>query len=170
MSKSKTEAISVEGDAFGKVVKTDGAEAARLFLLGMLIWLFSVLVFIPLSASTGEAIRLVVTLILVSAFTITVYRIVPILLRLIDSLSVPLARKKRFRRRMDEDDAETFVRTVLYMAAGSMIYLLYVPFLLWLHPAFAGIGLICLIIWIALLFLRIMSAVGRDIMQWIYSE
>ena len=170
MSKRGGAAAPVEGDAFRAMVRKEGAEVARLSLLAMLIWLFSVLVFIPLSASTGEEIRLVVTLVVMVAFSATIYRVVPLLRRVIDSLSVPLARKKRLRQRMDPADAETFVRTVLYMAMGAVVYLLYVPFLLWLHPVFAGIGLICLVIWIGLLFLRIMTTVGRGLVQWIYSE
>ena len=124
--------------------------------------------FVPISASVGEGTRLAVTLIMLAAFSLPMYRALPFLKRLLDSLSVPLARKRRFRM-LDSGEAEALVGSLLYMTAGIAVFLLYLPFLLWLQPVFAGIALLCLLLWCALMMLRVATTVGRIIIEWTYS-
>ena len=135
----------------------------------MLIWLFGVLVFMPMASSIGWNAELVCTLIVLVAFTILVSRAISSFKNLIDAFSVFPARKYLIKRGLAKENAVAVSKQILYMLSIMVLYLLYFPFLVRLHPAFNGIVLILVVIVVFFLALKTLRASHRAITDWLYS-
>ena len=153
---------------FKECLKSYGAKTLHNILSAFLIWLFGVLVFIPLANAINWQTRIFCTLIFFSAFTLLVMRTLPSLKKLIDAFSVFPARKYCLKKGISYENSLVLFRYLLYIVSAIILYLLYFPFLTGFHPAISGIVLILLLIWIFFLALRILLIFIPKILGWLY--
>jgi hypothetical protein len=154
---------------FKQALRLHGAKTLRLMLSSILIWLFAVLVFIPMASSIGFSTELVCILIVIVAFTILLSRAISGFKNLIDAFSVFPARKYLIKRGLNREDAVVVSKQILYMVSIVIIYLFYFPFLVRLHSALSGIVFILVLIFVSFLVLKTLRVSQRAITQWLYS-
>lgn len=154
---------------FKQSLRLYGPKTLHFLLSAMLIWLFGVLVFIPMASSIGWNAELVCTLIILVAFTILVSRAISNFKNLIDAFSVFPARKYLIKRGLARENAVFVSKHILYILSIVILYLLYFPFLVRLHPAFSGIVLILVVIFVFFLALKTLRVSHRAITDWLYS-
>ena len=135
------------------------------FLTALLVWLFGVLVFIPIASSINWQTRLLCTLIVFTTFTTFMYRATPGFKELIDAFSFFPARKYGLKQGIDQEDALTLFRYTFYIIFTLIVYALYFPFLTSFHFAISGIVLIVIIVWILFLALRILSILSSQVLE-----
>jgi hypothetical protein len=117
----------------------------------LLIWLFGVLVFLPFAYSISPiGLPLACSLIILTGFSIFIFRSFVGLRPLLDSTSDFMAYVYRRRRKVkvNVESLETAGRYVSYVTTAIILYLLYSPFLVAIHPALNGLVLIPVILWI----------------------
>lgn len=120
-----------------------------------LTWLFGVLVFLPMARRIDpRGLTLFLSLIIFSAFTLFLIKGLKGLGAALDAASMVLSHEWSKRRELEEEQLvkmrERF-KVALRVAALIILYLLYSPLLLTIHPAINGIALIITllgIIWI----------------------
>lgn len=154
---------------FKQALRLYGAKTLHLLLSAMLIWLFGVLVFMPMASSIGWNAELVCTLIVLVAFTILISKAIPSFKNLIDAFSVFPARKYLIKRGLAYENAIVASKQILYMLSIVILYLLYFPFLVRLHPAFNGIVIILVVIFVFFFALRTLRVSHRAITNWLCS-
>ena len=152
-----------------EAIRLYGAKTLHLLLSAILIWLFGVLVFIPMASSIGWNAELVCTLIVLVAFTILVSGVISSFKVLIDAFSVFPARKYFVKRGLAKENAIIVSKQIFYMFSIMVLYLLYFPFLVSLHPAFNGIVLVLVALFVSLLALKALRASHKAIITWIYT-
>ena len=135
------------------------------FLTAILVWLFGVLVFIPIASSINWQTRLLCSLIIFVTFTTFMYRATLDFKKLIDAFSFFPARKYGIKRGISQEDALTLFRYAFYIIFTLIVYALYFPFLTSFHFAISGIVLIVILIWILFLALRILSILSSKILE-----
>jgi hypothetical protein len=141
-------------------VRNTAPTTVHSLLAALLIWLFGVLVFIPMANSSGWQAGLLCSLIITTALTFFMHRAALGFKRLIDTFSVIPARKYCAKWRISQEEASTIFRHTLYIVSGLLVYALYFPLLVGFHPAISGIVLIITLIWIFFLALRILLALS----------
>ena len=134
----------------------------------MLIWLFGVLVFIPLAISIGQQTTVLVTIAFFAAFTILIARALPGLKDLIDSFCALPARKYSRKLDLDFEKSLLLFRQLSYIVGSLVLYLLYYPFLSAFHPAISGLVLVLVLIWTFLLVVGMSSILSCNIKEWLY--
>lgn len=156
-----------EIEDFQKCVKTYGAKTAHTLLAAVLIWLFGILVFIPLASTLNWQTRAFCALIFFVTFSLLLLRTLPGLKKLIDTFSVFPARKYGLKRGLSNENSVVMFRHIFYIISAVILYLLYFPFLASFHPAIRGIVLILVLIWVFFLTLRILSILSLKILEWL---
>jgi len=156
---------SEEIDEFIRCLRTHGPVTFHNFLAALLVWLFGVLVFIPIASSINWQTRLLCSLIVFVAFTIFMYRATLGFKKLIDAFSFFPARKYGLKRGIDRENSLTLFRYTLYIIFTLIVYALYFPFLTSFHFAISGIVFIVILIWIFFLALRILSILSSKILE-----
>jgi len=146
-------------------LRSHGPATFHNFLAALLIWLFGVLVFIPLANSLDLQTGLLCSLVVFTAFTIFMYRAAPGFKKLIDTFSFLPARKYGLKRGINQKDALTLFRYIFYIIFVLIVYLLYFPFLTSFHFAISGIVLIVILIWTFFLALRILTILSSKIFE-----
>ena len=154
---------------FKQALRLYGAKTLQLLLSAMLIWLFGVLVFMPMASSIGWNAELICTLIVLVAFTILVSRAIPGFKNLVDAFSVFPARKYLIKRGLAKENAIVVSNHSLYMLSIVVLYLLYFPFFARLHPAFNGIVFILVVLFVFFLALKTLRVSHRAITDWLCS-
>lgn len=154
-----------EMDRLAKVFREHGSRTVRLLLGALFLWLFGVLVFIPLARSISWHTEMAVSLIVLLAFSGMLYRALPGAKALVDAFSSVPARKMAERRGIGIEDAGMLIRYLLYLASGALAYLMYLPFMLGFHGALAGIVLIVLLMLASILVVRILPVLGRSLLN-----
>jgi len=154
-----------EIDDLAQCLRDQGPSAFQNFITAGIIWLFGVLVFVPLANSLNWQTGLLCSLIVFTSFTIFVYRATLSFKKLIDAFSFLPARKYGSKRGMKLEEAITLFRYVIYIIFAIVVYALYFPLLTSFHFAVSGIVLIVLIIWIFFLALRILSILSFEILE-----
>lgn len=114
----------------------------------LLIWLFGVLVFIPIALGIDPArLLLPCSLIILLGFSFFLFRGLRGLRDVLDAASEVLAYKwARRRRRSRLEEVERKVRAALYSATILIFYLLYSPLLAGIHPSINGVAVILVIL------------------------
>ncbi len=109
-----------------------------------LVWLFGVLVFLPLAEDIDpNRLPLLVSLMVFVAFTVFLVRGLSSFSNLLDTASDTVVKKLVHRKRMDRTRrTRRRVKTALEAASLVVVYLLYSPMLLRIHPSVNGIGII----------------------------
>ena len=120
--------------------------------IAMLIWLFGVLVFLPAAYQiTPRGVPLAIGIIVLIGFSVFVIRAVNSgLILLLDSTSNVLAYKYKIWKnpKLSIEKLKDTFKNVVYVVAALILYLLYSPFLLTIHPSLNGLVLITVILWI----------------------
>jgi len=119
----------------------------------VLVWLFSMYVFIPLAreyAVLGIPLPQVISLVAIVALAAIVLEIARRVLRVIDAVADYVASELSSRGGAGEEAARGCrlgLRRVFYVLAASLLFLLFKDFLSVLHPALSAAVLLALSIW-----------------------
>ena len=120
--------------------------------IALLIWLFGVLVFLPAAYQiTPRGVPLAISIIVLIGFSVFVIRAINSgLIVILDSTSNVLAYKyNRWKNpKLSIEKLKDTFKNVVYVVAALILYLLYSPFLLTIHPSLNGLVLITVILWI----------------------
>jgi len=154
---------------FKQTLREQGPKTFTSLLSAIIIWLFSVLVFIPIASSIGKNVELVIVLITLSAFSAIILVSLRGVNNLLDVFSVIPARKYFVKKGLSVESAISVSKLFLYVPSILFVYLLYFPYLALLHPAINGIVLIFVIISLFLISLNIVSISKKVITDWLYS-
>lgn len=129
-----------------------------------LIWLFGVLVYLPLAHRIEPiGFPLICGLTLLIGFSFFVFRGFGGLRRLLDATSDVLAydyRRRRKKAKVSMEGLSAGVRCAIYVIAVLIIYALYSPLLAAIHPSLSGLTLIPIILWIFWMLFRAVTALG----------
>lgn len=161
MEAKQTEEIN----EFVQRLRTHGPVTFHNFLTALLVWLFGVLVFIPIASSINWQTRLLCSLIVFVTFTVFMYRATLGFKKLMDAFSFFPARKYGSKRGIDQEEALNLFRYTFYIIFALVVYALYFPFLTSFHFAISGIVFIVIIVWILFLALRILSILSSKILE-----
>ncbi|MDH5713839.1 MAG: hypothetical protein OEY83_07895 [Candidatus Bathyarchaeota archaeon] len=161
MEAKQTEEIN----EFIQRLRTHGPVTFHNFLTALLVWLFGVLVFIPIASSINWQTRLLCSLIVFVTFTVFMYRATLGFKKLMDAFSFFPARKYGSKRGIDQEEALNLFRYTFYIIFALVVYALYFPFLTSFHFAISGIVFIVIIVWILFLALRILSILSSKIFE-----
>jgi len=161
MEAKQTEEIN----EFVQRLRTHGPVTFHNFLTALLVWLFGVLVFIPIAGSINWQTRLLCSLIVFVTFTVFMYRATLGFKKLMDAFSFFPARKYGSKRGIDQEEALNLFRYTFYIIFALVVYALYFPFLTSFHFAISGIVFIVIIVWILFLALRILSILSSKILE-----
>ena len=157
--------IRREIDDLVQCLRSHGPATFHNFLTAVIIWLFGILVFIPLANSLNWQTVLLCSLVVFTAFTIFMYRAALGFKKLIDAFSFLPARKYGLKRGINQEDASTLFKYTFYIIFALIVYALYYPFLTSFHFVISGIFLIVILIWIFFLALRILSILSSKILE-----
>ena len=128
----------------------------------VLIWLFGALVFLPAAYRiTPKGLPLACSLILLIGFSIFVFKAFGGLRLLLESTSDVLAYEyMRWRKaKIPVERLKIVVRCIIYVVAALILYLLYSPFLVAIHPSLSGLVLITIVLWIFWMLFKAVNAV-----------
>jgi len=139
----------------------------RNLLAALLIWLFGVLVFIPLAETLNWQTKTFISFIFFLAFSLLIFRTISSAKKLIDAFASFPAKKYGVTKGLSYENSITLFRYLLYIIYSLVVYGLYVPFLVSFHPAVNGIILIGVLIWIFSLTLRIFSILLPKFTEWL---
>ncbi|MFP3984862.1 MAG: hypothetical protein ACLFU9_02700 [Candidatus Bathyarchaeia archaeon] len=148
-------------------LRSYGQNTVHGLIVALLVWLFGVLVFIPLAESLSWQIKTFVSLFFLLAFSFLISRILPGAKKLIDALAYFPARKYGVSKGLSQENASTLFRYLLYTICSLILYGLYSPFLIGIHPAVSGIVLILVLILIFFLLMRIFSIAFPKFFGWL---
>jgi len=127
----------------------------------MLIWLFGALVFLPAAYRIAPGgLPLACGVILLVGFSIFVFKAFTGLRPLLESTSDVLAYEYTQRRKakFPLQRLKTVVECLIYVAAALILYALYSPFLVAIHPSLSGLALIPIILWIFWMLFRAITS------------
>jgi len=119
--------------------------------VALLIWLFGILVFLPAAYSISpRGLPLLCSLIILVGFSLFIFRSFDGLQPLLNSTSDFLAYVyiRRRNAKVQVERLKTASRSISYVITALILYLLYSPFLVAIHPALNGLVLIPIILWI----------------------
>lgn len=142
-------------------LRKDAPDAFSSIIIAGLIWLFGVLVFIPLVSSidlTGRA-SLFCSLIVIVTVSLIIFRALPKLKGAIDAFSLLLAIKYGRTKGLSYEDSKVLFRYFSYIAVSLLLCVFYWPILTTIHPALFGLVLTLILIWIFFLLARIFSII-----------
>lgn len=130
-------------------------------IIAVLIWLFGILVFIPLGSGItiayGISVERVISLIIFVALVFIFLDIVKYVLLITDSLA-SFALIYFFQGNIDPLKEKEYVRgfkKFAYVLVALVAYMFLLPFLTGIFKAFAGLALVGLLIWTILIFYQI---------------
>ena len=166
MAKRKEQEI----DEVIRCLKTYGPATFHVLLVALLIWLFGVLVFIPIANSINRMTGLFCSLVIFVAFTILIYKSFPGFKKTIDAFSALLAKKYVKRLKIKLEESMILFKNAAYIVFTLILYCFYLPLLSNLHPAVSGIVLILILLWILFLVLKILSIFSPKILDWLSKE
>jgi hypothetical protein len=148
-------------------LKAYGQKTISGLLTALLIWLFGVLVFIPLAESLNWQTRVSVSLTFLLAFSLMLFKTIPGVKRLVDAFSLLPAKKHSIAKGLSYENAVTLFRYAIYIVCSLILYGLYFPFLVSFHPALSGITLIFVFVLMFFLLLRIFSILLPKLAEWL---
>lgn len=153
-----------------RCLKVYGPATFHVLLAALLIWLFGVLVFIPIAKSINRITGLFCSLVIFVAFSILIYKSISGFQKTIDAFSALLAKKYVKRLKIKLEQSITLFKNAAYIIFTLILYLFYLPLLINLHPAVSGIVLILILLWILFLALKILSIFSPKILDWLSKE
>ena len=148
------------------LLRLHGKKVSTNLIASLLIWLFGILVFIPLGESINIQTKTLVSLIFLFAFSLPIIWMFSPLRKLINAFSV-LPSKKLTRRGFTLENSQLLLQYSMFIITGIIFYLLFSSFLFIIHPSINGITLIILLIWIFFLFLRTTTILLPRFLKWL---
>jgi hypothetical protein len=131
--------------------------------VSLLIWLFGVLVFLPAANQIlPQRIPLAASLIILIGFTTFIVRAInnglPLLL---DSASevVTYSINNRRKTQLSTGKLQPTIKSIIYAFFLLILYLLYSPLLITIHPSLNGLVLIPLVLWILWTTMKIINTI-----------
>lgn len=121
--------------------------------VAVLVWIFSMYVFIPLSreyALIGIPLPQLISLVAMLAIAAIVLSMVRTALRVIDAVAAYLAYEVGARHKASEEELHSYkagLRGVFYVLVASLLFLLFKDFINVIHPALSAVILFLLAIW-----------------------
>ncbi|MEM3385971.1 MAG: hypothetical protein QXE05_12300 [Nitrososphaeria archaeon] len=125
-------------------------------LFALLLWLFGVLVFVPIAETISANVKLLITIIIFIPFTIIVLRFFPKILNLIELLTVFSTKRFKYLKNFNENERFLFFKSIYTILFAILIYFLYFPLLTNFHPAINGVAVIVLTLSIFFILFRIL--------------
>jgi len=148
-------------------LRSRGLKTIHRLLAALLIWLFGILVFIPLAESLNWQTRTFVSLLFFLAFSFLTFKTLPSVKKLIDVFAFFPARKYGVTKGLSYESTLILFRYLLYIICSLILYGFYAPFLIDFHPAVNGIILIAVLILIFSLILRIFLILLPKFVEWL---
>lgn len=137
-----------------KAIRKEWSGISAHLLAALLIWLFSVFVFMPLAGSVSHAARTLISIIVYVVLIGLLLKPIWGVKRVIDAAVVFPARRF-YQKGKTEPEATYFLfRHACYLAIALLVYLLSLPFLLSFHASIAGLALIGLVLWLIYVILK----------------
>ena len=161
--------IKKEFENFRRSLKLYGEKTFYNLSSAFLIWLFGILVFIPLAGSINRETEILCNLVFFVAFSLLIAWSLPGLKKIVDSFSTLMAKKYGLKRGLNSKDLKVIFRRISYIILVIVFYLLYSPFLMKFHSSINGIALILALIWIFLLAASIFPILFVEILKWLSS-
>ena len=152
---------------FPKALRDLGGRVSKNLIAALLIWLFGLLIFLPLASSINEQVKIICSLIIIIAFSTLVFGIISDYKKLIDAFSVFPAKKFLLTKYYSLQEAELISKQGFYIFSSVILYLFYFPFLNIFHPALSGIVLLLEILFVFFLILKIGGLLSKGFMEWI---
>ncbi len=154
-----------EIENLAQTLRIYGPSTFHNLLTALVIWLFGVLVFIPLASSLNWQTELLSSLIIFAAFTVFMYQTASGFRKLIDAFSFLPARKYGLKRGITQEEGEIIFKRISYIISTVTLYALYFPFLRSFHFAISGIVLVVVLIGIFFFTLRVLSILFANILE-----
>lgn len=148
-------------------LKTYGPTTFRILLAALLTWLFGVLVFIPIASSINQLAGFFCSLIIFVAFTVFLCASLPAFKKTVDALSILPGRKYGSKLKIKYKDSITLFKNIAYLVFSIILYGFYLPLLTNVHPAFSGIVLILVLIWMLSLVIKTVSILSSRILDYL---
>jgi phosphatidylserine synthase len=126
------------------------------FSTAALIWLFGVLVFLPLAEGINSGgLPILISLVVFVAFTVFLVKGLKNFSDLLDTVSDIIVKELVHRKKIDRTKkTRRRINIALKVASLTIIYLLYSPMLLRIHPSINGIGIIVTLLGIVVVLLK----------------
>ncbi len=162
--------IEREIENFGKTLKLHGEKTLCNLLSAFLIWLFGVLIFIPLAGSINRETEILCNLIFFSVFTFLVVQSLPGLKEIVDSFSVLIAKRCELKKGLNFEKSMVVFRRFSYIILIIVFYLFYAPLLMRFHSLINGVTLLLALIWIFYLIISILPILFTEVLKWFSYE
>jgi hypothetical protein len=129
--------------------------------VALLIWLFGILVFLPAANRIlPQRIPLAASLIVLIGFTIFIVRAInnglPLLLDLTSNI-LAYDYKNWRKTKIPIEKLKPTIKSIIYAITLLILYLLYSPMLLTIHPSLNGLVLLPIVLWIMWTILKIIN-------------
>jgi len=165
-----TKSIKREIEDFRKSIELYGEKTLHNLLLALLIWLFGVLVFIPLASSINRETEILCNLIFFAIFTLLIIWSLPGLKKIVDAFSTLVAKKYESKEKLPLGKLTVLFKNISYIVLIIIFYLLYSPFLMKFHSSINGVVLILMLVWIFFLMMSILPTLFTRLLEWLSSE
>jgi len=167
--RNMAKSIKREPEDFLKSLKLYGEKTFYNLSFALLIWLFAVLVFIPIAGSINRETEFLCNLIFFMIFTFLIARSLWGLKKMVDSFSMLLAKKYGLKRGWRVENLAVVFRRSSYMVLMAIFYLLYHPFLTRFHPSINGMVFILVLLSIFFLLIGVFSILFSRMLEWLSS-
>jgi len=148
-------------------LRLHGQKTLTSMLAALLVWLFGILVFIPLADSLNWQTRVLVSVLFFFAFSVLIVQTLPGLKGLIDVSAYLLARRYGVAKGLGRENALAVFKHLLCIVCSLVFYGLYFPFLASFHPAVNGIALIVVLVLTFFLLLKVFSILSPKFLEWL---
>lgn len=147
-----------ELDRLFKAFREDAPRSLVNFMVTLLIWLLWVLIYLPISNTIDASGNTTLTLglIILSAFSVLIYKTLKRLGSGVELFSSLLAKKYK-KKELNYQESKLLFKNLILVISSFIIALLYWPLLAPIHPALYGFFLFFIIIWIFYLLFKILS-------------
>ena len=143
-----------------------GQKTLTSMFAALLVWLFGILVFIPLAESLSWQTRVLVSVLFFFAFSVLIVQTLPGLKGLIDVSAYLLARRYGVAKGLGRENVLAVFKQLLCIVCALVFYGFYFPFLASFHPAVNGVALIAVLVLIFFLLLRVFSILSPKFLEW----
>ena len=147
-----------------KILRAEAPRISVYLLYALLIWLFSVLIFLPLANSVNQATRNLVSIIVYLVLIGLVLKTIWGAKKIIDAIAIFPTRRFLDKRKTEPDTTYFLFRHTFYLIAALLVFLLSLPFLLNFHASIAGLVLISLLLWLIYVIIRAFTIISNIVL------
>ena len=141
-------------------------------MAAVLLWLFSRLIFIPISQGIewyGYPLPQILNFIILVALAVFVLRILVDVRRAVDGIAGLAACEMGAPYEVTATEIEhyrTALRGIFYVIAVSLAFLLFADYLALIHPGLSGVALIVIVVWAIFQIFRVVKAISEEIRRY----